>query len=585
MQIRILQSIRLIGLALLVLLVLPRSASAVDPIVDAPMYADPKLTLPEPVLNLPDDRHPLWLKALARPEVDLQRQSADAITKLHRLGKKGLRKECEAPLRRALLAKGSHTLARRAVARCLVALEAKSSAEALFKILSDEGLAYAQIVEPALAQWDYKPIRSVWLSRLADKTTRSGLMRLAITGLAQVNEPRAADLLWNIAGDASRSPQLRLAAARSLARIKTSGLTDRAKRLAADRSPRGLVNRLIAATLLVHHKDVSAQTLLVDLINDPQPSVAAIALQRLLRLDPGRVVPSAARLLKSRDSKVRDLASRALIERVSVAHIKLLSSTLDDRHPGVRSNVRTAFIRFAKQTAFKKTVIAESMRVLQQPGWRGQEQAAFVLGALIHKPAAARLVKLLASKRPEVMTAAAWALRKVEVRSTLPAMLRQATRQTESMQRNEDQLAQLHQAFGTMNYAPAVPLLMRFIPKDSFPDQLRGAAIWSLGKINQPNRRDELIRLLTARLSDESILMPESIVARRFAAISLSRIGSKRIVGTLRKYFKSEGPNSLLGLSCRWGIQTITGEKLPGPEVPKKNVGGWFLEPVQTKRP
>lgn len=565
---------------MLVLLVAPRVASAVDPIIDAPMYDDPKLSIPEAVLNLPNDRHPLWLKALARPEVDLQRQSADAITKLHRLGKKGLRKECEVPLRRVLAAKGTHTLARRAVARSLVALNAKSSADALFKVLSDEGLAYAQIVEPALARWDYKPIRSVWLNRLDDQTTRSGLMRLAMSGLADVNEPRAADMLWKIAGDPSRSPRLRLPAARALARIKTTGLADRAKRLAANRSPRGLIDRLIAASLLVHHKDAASQTLLVQLINDRQPTVAAIALQRLLQLDPGKIAPSAAKLLKNRDSKVRDLAARALIERVSAAHIKLLTPLLNDRHPRIRSNVRTAFIRFAQQATFNKTVIEQSMRVLQQPGWRGQEQAAFVLGQLKHKPAATRLVKLLASKRPEVMTAAAWALRKVEVRSTLPAMLRQATLQTNSMQRNEQQLAQLHQAFGTMKYRPAVPLLMRFIPKASFPEELRGAAIWSLGKINPSNRRDELIRLLNARLTDENPNMPESIEAKRFSAISLTRIGSKRVVAVLRKYYKSEGPNSVIGLACRWGLQTITGEKLPGPQVPKRNIGGWFLEPV-----
>ena len=112
--------------------------------------------------------------------------------------------------------------------------------------------------------------------------------------------------------------------------------------------------------------------------------------------------------------------------------------------------------------------------------WRGQEQAAILLGGLDHKPAAGRLVELLTADRPEVDIAAAWALRTLREPAVLPAVVRHVEaeigRQVEGraaagrdapVEFVDHQLAQLN-ILGDQKYARANPVLRRFVPHQPF---------------------------------------------------------------------------------------------------------------------
>ena len=90
---------------------------------------DPRIGSDEPrtVLRFHPRLKALWLEALARPEADSKRQAADAIAHAHRLGMPGLREtiprlvaEVEAP--------DAHPVVRQAVARTLIALDARQGA-------------------------------------------------------------------------------------------------------------------------------------------------------------------------------------------------------------------------------------------------------------------------------------------------------------------------------------------------------------------------------------------------------------------------------------------------------------------------
>src|SRR5581483_10356262 len=78
---------------------------------------------------------------------------------------------------------------------------------------------------------------------------------------------------------------IRLESARALASLRSEGLEKDAEGLAADASPRGLVPRLAAASLLRRHSSPQAIQLLQRLMHDPEPAVAAIAGARLLEID------------------------------------------------------------------------------------------------------------------------------------------------------------------------------------------------------------------------------------------------------------------------------------------------------------
>lgn len=576
------------------------SADAADPILDSPMYDVPKITIPDPIIVFRPELKTLWLKALARPEADLQHQAADAFVRARRLGMKDL-DDVVKPLTDALNARDQHPVVRQSAARALVALDAKQSAPSLFRHLSAEGLAYAQIVEPALAKWDYGPVRKLWLQRLGRRETRSGYLRLAIRGVATVGEGSAADALWKLAGSTSTAPQIRLEAARALGRIEKQGLVGRANRLASDKTPAGMVGRLVAASLLARQTGEPAQKLLQQLAVDPQPAVGGIALRRLHEIDSGLILPLLKTLLNSRDAEVRRLAARALVDHPSTASVAQLGPLLDDRHPNVRTYVRSTFIEWGrKRPGLKAALLAQATRQLQGESWRGQEQAALVFGALDHEPAAKRLIALMESKRPEVMVATAWALRKLALPETLPAMLDRAKRQTDSSAKlgtpgggmmplgmgflrdgYDEQIRQLFQAFGQMNYREAIPLLRRYVPKAApFAGETRGAAIWALGHIDLGSQRAAIEKAIIGRLADAEGLYPELPFVRQMCAAALGWMKSKAALPTLRRYDNADEP---IGLTCRWGIERITGEKLPGPKPGRFYAHGWFLEP--TARP
>lgn len=564
-------------------------AAATEPVLDSAMEQDPLLVVPESNIVFSKKLKPLWSKALAHPEADLQRQVAETIARAHRRGVPGM-KDMIGPLTDVLTAEHQRSVVRLSAARTLVVLDARQSAPALFKLLDREPLSFAQIVEPALARWDYKPARKRWLARLGKPNARRGYLRLAIRGLGTLREAEAVEPLWALAKSAGAEAAMRVEAARALAAIRENGLVDRARTLSGDKSPRGLVDRLVAATLLARHSDEAAKRLLLELALDKQPAVAGIALRRLVAIEPLRVVPIAPKLIPNADANVRHLAARALAARPAAESVKLLGPMLDDAHPDVRRYVCKLLHRFATKNALSGPVIAEAMRVMQGDAWRGQEQAALLLGALDHKPATKRLVELLDAPRYEARVASAWALRKLAVPATLPAMLARAMRANKRTEvppgEGDEQFVQLLQAFGQMKYAPAVDLMWRCFPKiGMLTVRERMAGIWALGFVDVGSKRAELSRRLQARLADVNSLMPEDPDVRRVSAVSLGRIKAKDAVATLRKFYKFDTPQSLVGLACRWAIHNITGETLPGAKRETHKHGNWFLEPLEQPPP
>src|SRR5262249_20236358 len=158
-----------------------------------------------------------------------------------------------------------------AAAQALIALEARDAAPSLFKQAQAGGNDLRQLVEPALARWDFKPARAVWLERLRDSAATPASLILAIQSLAAVREEKAADRLQEMARVDSPPAPVRLEAARALGALRREGLENHAARL-ADAPSRGLVNRLVAAELLRHHQGDPAVRLLQNLAHDREPA-------------------------------------------------------------------------------------------------------------------------------------------------------------------------------------------------------------------------------------------------------------------------------------------------------------------------
>jgi HEAT repeat protein len=573
-------------------------SKAAEPVVDSIMYRDPDIPAARMVKSFPD-LLPLWLEALARPEKDLKCRAAAAIAEAHRKGMKGLEAATE-PLVRELERPGVDRTVRAAVVSTLVELDAKDAAPALFKAASDGDPDIRDGVEPALARWDYKPARAEWLARLDGPASRP--MLLAIRALGTVKEEKAAPRIRELTLSPTTPAAIRLEAARALGMIKPTGLEDDARRLTADSSARGKFDRLLAASLLHQHKGDDAVRQLQTLGGDSEPTVAAVALIRLIEIDPKLVVPLLEPSIASPDANVRRLAVQVLHRQPSDAHIRLLGDRLNDVHPDVRNQSRLALRDLDAKPELRDFARREAVRILASEDWRGQEQAALLIGQLDHKPATARLIELLNGDRGEAVVAAAWALRKLAVPETLPAVFNYVQGQYQRMVRagltggrrglTEEavdlQLSQLVQFFGQAKYKPADAMLRKWIPPAQPANvgfEARAAAAWTLGLIHEGTPVPEVATPLAKRIA--SVFPPdvEDNRVRQMAAVALGRMKAQSTLPTLREYYPSKKPSiDPTNNACGWAIEQITGEKMPPAGTVEAMQLGWFLQPLPGDR-
>ncbi|HKB06351.1 MAG TPA: hypothetical protein VKD90_29420 [Gemmataceae bacterium] len=568
-----------------------------DDALDSVMYKDPESAVSRVVYKLPPELAGLWVEALGRKEADLKAKAAQAIALAHERGFPGM-EPTVAPLVRELGRGEQHPTVRAAMARALVVLDAKQAADGLARAAATDD-DVRDLVEPALARWDYKPIRAVWLERIAKPPTRRGTV-LAARGLAAVKEEKAAPRLRELALGRDVPAAVRLEAARALAVIRPSGSEADALALAANTSPRGITDRLVAASLLRQHTGDEAVRRLQALGKDPEPAVAAVALERLFELGPDLVVPLFDAVLSSPDAGVRRIGVEVLIRRPTDEHIRRLGDRLNDAHPDNRVRARQGLRELAGKAELKTAVIREGVRLLGGADWRGLEQAAILLAQLDHKPAAGRLVRLLGHERPETFVAAAWSLRVLAVPETLQPVLEYFERTYRTMKAGpssdrkvppdtvDTQLSHLAQFFGRAGYRPAESLLRELVPpalgEGGLPahPEARAAAVWALGLLHEGKADPQLVRLFVGRLTAVRPFDVEDPRVRQMSAVSLGRMKADDAVGPLREFYAGGKPTlDPVSGACGWAIERITGEKAAPPGVMEKIRLDWFLVPAK----
>ena len=579
-------SLRIIGPAVLLLAIAAPVRAEIRP--DYEMDHDPEISVPPAVKVFSERLKGMWLEALARPEADMQRMAADAISRAHAEGFVDMG-DAVPRLAAILTDPASHLAARRAAARALVMLDAKEKAPQLAKCAQKYGSDFRQIVEPALAAWTFTPYYETWQARLAQTHVRRRDLVLAIRCLATARDVSSAPGLVAIVLDRLQPPDVRLEAARASGLLQNSGLEANARQLLAARPQTTQINRQCAVHLLAFHDGDEAQKLLLDLAVDREPAVAVVALQRLNKIAPQRVLPLAADAMQSADPKVRQCGADACSLRPDPARVIAMSRLLDDPHPDVRRSVCAALYELARQPPLDTAVRQAATEMLAGNRWRGLEQASLLLGALDHKPAAERLIELLEFDRPEVGIAAAWALKKLSIEQTLPQMLDKALRNTVLRKARQttaglDELtAHLLEAFGRMKFAPAKPLLLEHVPKDAlviYGVPSRAAAVWSLGFFHVGSVDESLARTLMQRIADDGGpgSPPELDPVKRSAAATIARMKAISQAASLRKYYESKEQSNRVTVSLHWAMQDLTGEQIPILPAPKLEKKDWFLE-------
>jgi hypothetical protein len=559
---------------------------------DFEMDHDPEIRLPPPVKAFSDRQKLLWLQALARPEADMQRMAAEAIARGHAFGIPGM-EEAVPGLVAILTSSSSQPAARVAAAQALVRLDAKEAAEQMSSCAEKYSFDVRQVVEPALAAWDYEPARAAWRERLKGTRVRHRDLLLAIRCLATVRDKSAAADLLAIAHDRLRSPDIRAEAALSAGVLQDRGLEADSRRLMAGDLP-PLVDRLCAVRLLARHTGDDAQRMLAQFAVDAEPAVAVMALTRLLEIDPHLVLSLAEQALQNPDAKVRQCGADAYVRVPDPQRVAVLARVLDDPHPGVRSSVRESLFELAGRRELDGPIRSAAMGVLAGKKWRGLEQAALLLAALDHKPAAGRLVELLDFDRAEVGVAAAWGLKRLAISETLPAMLEKGGRNAELSKRRaapdgtDDQTAHLFEALGRMKYAAAEPLFLQHVPKNfTLGVRARSAAIWSLGWLHEGVPDESLAAKLRERIEDfgPPPIPAELDLVKHASAASIVRMKATSQAAALRKLITPRVQRDRVLMAVRWAVIELTGEQIPEPEpLTIKGIIS-FLQPLDDSSP
>ncbi|HEV8061699.1 MAG TPA: HEAT repeat domain-containing protein [Gemmataceae bacterium] len=562
-----------------------------DETFDTQIYSDPNIPVAQVEKVFHKRLTSVWLQALARPEHDLQRQAASAIALAHRKGQTGL-EQTVPPLLRALDHPDQHITVRLAAAQALIELDARDAAPSLFAHVQRDGVDMRNVVEPALARWDYQPMRAVWLERINQPGLAAHSWIMAIQGLATVHELKAIPRLKELVMAPNVDPIIRIEAAKALGSLRTSGLEKDAERLAVGKAGPENASQLAAAELLRKHRGAASARILERLALEAEPAAAWIALDGLLQDDPRRVVLLIPRLKDSRDAGVRERCIEGFHRNPSMASLPLIADLMDDPHPLVRTSARKALADVAKNAEFREAVLAQATRQLASESWRVLEQTTILMVNLDRKAAAPRFVQLLQNQRGEVYVAAAWGLRKLAVPETLPDQLREVERRLVLVNKGiprvphekiDEELAQLCESLGRAKYAPAAPALARFIPKKLlwiFGPQSRRAAVWALGlvfeKVPPP---DSLVKALIERMNDLRDLLPDDQGVRTMCAIALGRMKAKAAIDDLNMSHPEQMTSSPLTNACAWALEQITGKKQPISKGEWAYQTGWFLEP------
>ena len=581
-----------------------QSADIEKKIVEPQLLAlrDPELLMPFPTRELPESFLALWIEALAGPEYELKRDVAMSITRAHREGYR----DCSAAADALLDILNDEATPRSVlveVARALSTIEAKKSSAGLKELLKKgRGTHFELVAEPALARWGDADMPAIWQDRLTEDDAPRHRRLLALQAITMLPESMKSDtklhsILESLVAN-SHDQTLLLEAARTLGNVKREGLEPLAEQL-VEFSPNEASNpgTLASVYLLLSHTSASSQELLLQIITNslPNPRQAVMvraAWVRLLQRNVSALASLAPQAIQHSDAEVRRNAIETLTDFPTDDGVALLGIALDDRHPDIRRVARQALLSLSRDESLIWSVRQAGLDAIARSSWREQEQAIVLLVMLDQLDAADRMLQLISSPRAEVAVAAAWGLRKLNVKETLATLLTIAERldkQIEngmSLQPHEPVvLAHIFEAIGLAKYERSIPLFKRWIPKDeprvNF-EEARISAVWATGWIFEGGNNVALAQQLKARLTDVGSLIPESPTVRYAAGIAIGRIGATEVASDVRRIALTKA--GVPELAAAWSLERLTGEVVSPPAPAAVSGAHWNLLPIGSRR-
>ena len=552
------------------------------------MYLEP-LLFPRQILTSQDDRLVPHFERVLREATDTEIQEVAALS-LARVAREKLGDITgTAKTLKSVMQETKDENVRNACAFALAEGNVTDSANDLLRIAATGSDAERVVIEAALARWKSVSAGDLWRARLAVPFETVVSVRLACEGLVALDDQQAVTALATTLHDSSLEFSKRMAAAKAICSLNPDAALSAATNLIEGKVP----DRLLAVTLLDHPKKEShLQT--ERLCDDPADAVAAAAWLQLFRQSRENLT---GHLLSGRmhhDAAIRMTAARVMRLFPTVERASWLHEMLSDRHIEVRNTARQMlFLTAGELPDLRGGMMDRAAAALraESADWQGLEQSLVLLGQLQATQFSAECVPLLDYPRSEVMVSAAWLIHLYPDPSIKNPVLEQVVKLEgqlrEAIVPSDDpgqKLGLLLQYCGVLRYAEVQPILERQYSKVApGGGDMRAAAMWTIGLLNERNPDPAVIAKLEGRIDDRNPMQPEWDQVRRMSVFALGMMRAKDSVPMLQNAFKIDSPETLIPGMVRW-VFPFLGTPVPEdyPPVMQQPSLGWRLKPAES---
>ena len=459
----------------------------------------------------------------------------------------------------------------RALVSTSLRLKRPEDIPALLQIARNDGPLGA-VIESKLMTWKPDALEDVWRNRLREGTALSPSMQLALEGLASL---RRKEDLPAIEAVMEKHPEatVRREAATAIGTIDPN----RGTQIASRSIPKPDTIDPAQADLLLGliGESPSAEAIGVcDAIArcNSYPN-AAIALKRLALIDQSKAREIALSRTDLNDSQWIDASIDVLQSPPSIEDLPKWLRWLGNPNRHLRDRVSRVLTQL-RQDESQRTRIDQEIDLILQSGPAKAVEQAMILSVLWHRhDSLPHLLARLDDPLPDLSVSAAWAISHLaqqpsdldSIRERLIGYVEATTapdRKTIAPASDYHRIAHLMELMGKHRQESALPLLERFIPKESpFPTFSRCAAFWAIGAI-QTDKPDASQRAaIEQRVLDFASQNPEKIYVRAIGTMALGKMGNPESISKLEQM--PEPPHSPIGTAKAWAIERLSGTTTP----------------------
>jgi HEAT repeat protein len=451
-------------------------------------------------------------------------------------------------------------LVKRSIVSAACLLDNGTNAQAIWEAsIKDPGLA--ALVENYLIRCKSPVATEHWRKVLSDPKSTPNQIQRALDGLAHVGQPQDNALCIKVLESEQSTSMTRVAAARTLGILQSSGLVAMAKDFLNTKDQH---KEMLAGFLLANHTQEDALVVLETVLAQGSSPAQRIAAHAIGRNFPKQGLSRIETWVKHPDDEIRLAALELLKNDPSESNTRLQSSMLADPDLVVRRTAKVQLLELCDK-GYRPLVDECISENLSGQAWQGIEQAIILAVELQDRSRCARFLELIEHQQAEVNMHAAWGLMELAedpaIVSGIVPHVQKLTAGLEAGEKYKKQdiirLSFLLEVFGRNRYEPFADMLKKYIPKGDFRmgNLSRASAIWAIGKILKDQDDPALRASLSERIKDLSSLMPENYLVGYACLLTLGQFGFLDSMPTVDRYTLDS--KDALNAAGRWAKEQI----------------------------